>query len=221
MRHNGPIRIGLVEDEAETCRAIADAIAAAGDMALVATAASREEALHCLGRYETDVLLVDLGLPDGSGLDVIGAAAVRWPDCAILVSTIFGDEASILRAIEAGAAGYLLKDIEAGELVGEIRTAHAGGSSISPMVARLILGRVGYSEPPRTAPPQPVDLSSRELDVLKLIGKGFMTKEVAHILGISDHTVLTFVRRIYRKLGVNSRIEAAAMARRMGLLRRA
>jgi DNA-binding NarL/FixJ family response regulator len=219
----GLARVGVVEDDAAQRRALCDAIEAAADLALAFAAASRAEALLRLGETPADVLLVDLGLPDGDGQDVIAAASVQWPDCAVLVSTVFGDEASVLRAIEAGASGYLLKDMEAADVVREIRTVRAGGSPIHPLVARRILERIkvaavaGKNRKARAAPPS-IEMSPRERQVLDLIGRGFTAAEVAQILGLSKHTVLTFVRRIYKKLKVTSRAGALNMARRLGLL---
>ncbi|MDR2875720.1 MAG: response regulator transcription factor [Methylobacillus sp.] len=213
-----PIRVGVVEDDKAMSKIFTDAIAAAGDMRLVFTASSREEALSRLSENTADVLLTDLGLPDGSGLDVISAASARWPDCAILVSTVFGDESSVFRAIEAGARGYLLKDADASQLAHEIRTAHAGGSPISPLVARKILGRINKEEAAAPVEPSDIGLTPREQEVLRFISRGFTADEVAQLIGISKHTVLTFVRHIYRKLEVDSKVEAVNEARRMGLL---
>lgn len=160
---------------------------------------------------------MDLGLPDGSGLDVIRAARVQWPDCSILVSTIFGDEDHVLRSIEAGAMGYLLKDVSAAELAEEIRNLHAGGSPISPMVARKILARAAAASlTPASGPP--TVLSAREQEVLRYVSKGFTTEEAARAMDVSRTTVLTFVRRIYAKLQVNTRAEAIHAAYKQGLL---
>ncbi|MDR2876111.1 MAG: response regulator transcription factor [Methylobacillus sp.] len=213
------IRVGVVEDDEEMMRAFAEHISATQGLKLVLTAANREEALQRLGECETDVLLVDIGLPDGSGLDVIEAVAVRWPNCAILVSTVFGDETSVFRAIEGGARGYLLKDVDTAQLVNEIRTAHAGGSPISALVARKILGRL-TGKRAEHAPLGAVKLSPREQEVLRLISKGFTDEETARILDSSKHTVRTFVRRIYGKLEVNSRMDAVNEARKRGLIPR-
>ncbi len=224
------IRVGLVEDDAKTRAILERAIADQADMQLVLQAASREQALALLPRAPLDVLLVDLGLPDGSGLDVITAARRQWPDCSVLVSTIFGDEMHVLPSIEAGAMGYLLKDASAPGLVDEIRSVHAGGSPISPMVARKILARTALRQAPRepgahppserTTPPQrpTVTLSPREHEVLLRVSKGFTAEETAAALGISPSTVLTFVRRIYAKLEVNTRAEAILEAQRHGIL---
>ena len=221
-----PLRVGVVEDDAASRETLVAMIGAQPDLGLALLATSRAEALALLPEAPLDVLLVDLGLPDGSGLDVIRAARAQWPDCSVLVSTIFGDEDHVLRSIEAGAMGYLLKDVSAAELAQEIRNLHAGGSPISPMVARKILMRAAAtpSPIPVLAPvpaplPEPaVALSAREREVLQLVSKGFTTDEAAAALGVSGTTVLTFVRRIYAKLQVSTRAEAIAVAHQRGLL---
>lgn len=217
------LRVGVVEDDAASRETFVSMIDAQRDMAVVLVAASRQEALAQLPDCPLDVLLVDLGLPDGSGLDVIRAARSLWSGCSILVSTIFGDEAHVLRSIEAGAMGYLLKDSDASELAEEIRSLHAGGSPISPMVARKILARAvaglpaGEGATPRKPAQAPV-LSARELEVLRHVSKGFTSEETAAAMGVSRTTVLTFVRRIYAKLQVNTRAEAVHAAYKHGLL---
>ncbi|CAN7640896.1 response regulator transcription factor [Acidovorax sp. LjRoot74] len=210
------LRVGVVEDDAASRETLVAMIAAQPDLALALVATGRAEALALLPHAPMDVLLVDLGLPDGSGLDVIRAARVQWPDCSILVSTIFGDEDHVLRSIEAGAMGYLLKDVDAAELAEEIRNLHAGGSPISPMVARKILARAAASLAPASEPS--TLLSAREHEVLRYVSKGFTTEETASAMGVSRTTVLTFVRRIYAKLQVNTRAEAIHAAYKQGLL---
>ncbi|GAB2460804.1 response regulator transcription factor [Comamonas humi] len=217
------IRLAMVEDDAACRLAVVRAVAAAEGLAMVWAAASRAEALAQLRSQSPgavlDVLLVDLGLPDGSGLDVIAAARAAQPACAVMVSTIFGDEENVLRSIEAGAMGYLLKDLSAQALVDEIRSLHAGGSPINPMVARKLLlrGAVGAAPPPAPAADGPL-LSAREAEVLRLVARGYTVDEVAGALGVSRHTVRTFVRRIYAKLQVGNRAEAVREGARQGWL---
>ena len=210
------IRVAMVEDDAASRHALADAVAQAPDMRMAWAAASRGEALARLQGEPLDVLLVDLGLPDGTGLDVIAAARAALPGCAVMVSTIFGNETHVLRAIEAGAMGYVLKDLSAAELVAEIRSLHAGGSPINPMVARKLLLRQAAQAPAPAHPPAP--LSAREAEVLRLVARGYTADEVAAALGVSPHTVQTFVRRIYTKLQVGSRAEAVREGQRQGWL---
>src|SRR5215813_13148884 len=136
------IRIVVVEDDARFRTAFAAAILGSDDLALQAEAASLQEGMALLSGPAADVLLVDLGLPDGSGVDLIKATRVAWPTCDIMVSSVFGDEAHVLRSIEAGAVGYLLKDSEPASIVEQVRSLRAGGSPISPLIARRILLRL-------------------------------------------------------------------------------
>lgn len=212
------IRVAMVEDDAASRHALAGAVAQAPGMRMAWAAASRGEALARLQGEPLDVLLVDLGLPDGTGLDVIAAARAALPGCAVMVSTIFGDETHVLRAVEAGAMGYVLKDLSAAELVAEIRSLHAGGSPINPLVARKLLLRQQFAaQVPAPAEP-PATLSAREAEVLRLVARGYTADEVAAALGVSPHTVQTFVRRIYTKLQVGSRAEAVREGQRQGWL---
>lgn len=208
--------------------ALVGAVADAADLVLAGSASTRRAGLDLLEQAACDVLVVDLGLPDGSGIDVIRAAGLKWPDCAVMVSTNFGDELHVMRSIEAGAAGYLLKHAEPAGLAEEIRSIHQGGSPISPLIARQMLTRFRHLVPAQQAPAQGVadgtepalraQLSPREQEVLELITKGFTADEIAALMGVSSHTVLTFIRRTYRKLKVNSRAEAIYEARAQGLL---
>lgn len=221
------IRVALVEDDPRVHASLAAAIAAAPDMTLVWAETTRAAALAAVERLPVDVLLVDLGLPDGSGIDVIRTAHQRWPACNVMVSTIFGDEMHVVQSIEAGARGYLLKDSPASTMAEEIRRLHAGGSPISPLIARLILARLRSDAPAPDVPAAretggaakpAVSMSPRETEVLELITKGFTYEEIARRLGVTRHTVQTFVRRIYAKLEVGSKIEAINAAREQGLL---
>jgi DNA-binding NarL/FixJ family response regulator len=219
-----PIRVALVEDDVHFQRAIATAIEAAADMQLVSVSGTRADGLRALQSAPADVLLVDLGLPDGSGIDVIRAAHQSSPNCAVMVCTTFGDEAHVMQSIEAGASGYLLKDSAPDNMLAEIRNLHNGGSPISPLIARQILTR--FRQAPAPAPAAlPADagqeqalLSSREKQVLELITKGFTAEEIARLMQVSVHTVQTYVRRIYIKLKVSSKAEAIYEARSQGLL---
>ena len=227
-----PIRVATVEDDAASRIALVAALNAAGDMRLLWAASARTEALAALARPDAeppDVLLVDLGLPDGSGLEVIAAARRRWPACAPMVCTIFGDEEHVLAAIEAGAMGYLLKDATPEVVVQEVRSLHAGGSPINPLVARKLLlhARQNSAAPQVDAGPAATGLRladearvlpAREQEVLRLVSRGHTLAEVAQVLSVSPHTARTFVRRIYAKLQVKSRADAVRVAAHQGLL---
>ncbi|MES2025228.1 MAG: response regulator transcription factor [Pseudomonadota bacterium] len=218
-----PIHVVIVEDDPSFREALSKVVLSAPDMQLVGMAGTRAEGLALLQGPPADVLLVDLGLPDGSGIDVIQAAVVQWPSCSIMVSTNFGDETHVMRSIESGAAGYLLKDSSQAKMIDEIRSIANGGSPISPIIARQILARFrpnaasGTSSPPQTEDLATL-LSAREKEVLDFISKGFTAQEIAKLMQLSHFTVRTFVRRIYSKLKVTSKAEALYEARTQGLL---
>ncbi|WP_233805304.1 response regulator [Paraburkholderia sp. HP33-1] len=210
------IHVAIVEDDAGFADGLSQAVHGAPDMQLTGVAGTRAKGLALLKGPPSDVLLVDLGLPDGSGIDVIRAAARQWTACNIMVSTSFTDETHVMRSIEAGAAGYLLKDSSPARIIDEIRCVANGGSPISPIIARQILDRLRQGGKPE-AGPAPL-LSTREKEVLGLITKGFQAQEIATLMQLSPFTVKTFVRRIYSKLKVSSKAEAIYEARTLGLL---
>jgi len=218
-----PIHVAIVEDDPGFRDALSQVVQAAPDMRLAGVAGTRAEGLTLLSNPAADVLLVDLGLPDGSGIDVIRAATLHWPSCSIMVSTNFGDETHVMRSIEAGAAGYLLKDSSPSKMIDEIRSIASGGSPISPIIARQILARfrqgsAGSSDSQEPAAESPALLSAREKEVLGFITQGFTTLEIAKLMQLSHFTVRSFVRRIYSKLKVTSKAEAIYEARTLGLL---
>lgn len=219
--HSGQTSVLIVEDDPVFRARFVRLIGAENDMRLHGVAADLASGLDLLEGAPADVLLVDLGLPGGCGSQLIAEAVKRWPECDVMVVTIFGDEAHVMKAIEAGATGYLLKDEEGGNLVAQIRSLCAGGSPITPVIARQLLARL---TPAGNADVQPgtdtceVQLSPQEIRVLNLSAKGYSYEEVAALLDVSRHTVMTHVKRCYRKLQVNSKTEAIYEARRMGLV---
>jgi DNA-binding NarL/FixJ family response regulator len=219
---NACARILIVEDDAAfrtMCRA---AIEDDVSLELVASCSCVRQAMVAISRASIDVALVDLGLPDGSGIDVIKAIRCQQPRCDVMVISVFQDEEVVLRAIEAGAAGYLLKDSAPSEIVASIRAMRAGGAPINPMIARLLLDRIRPPDAmPQTTrrPARALALSEREIEILRIVAKGLSLVEIAELLGISVNTVKTHVKRIYYKLAVNSRTEAVFEAHCMGLLR--
>lgn len=219
------LNVALVEDDVAFQNSFAAAIAETTDMQLAGIAHNVAQARLLLAGDPLDVLVVDLGLPDGSGIDVIRAAHAAWPHCGIMVSTTFADEKHVIASIESGAAGYLLKDSSAKKIADEIRALHAGGSPISPRIARQILLRFRAPDPEpqppeEEVPPEtlPSPLSPREREALELITKGFSYDEIADLMQVSRNTVMTFVRRIYQKLEVHSKAEAIYEARNHGIL---
>ncbi|PIF76704.1 LuxR family two component transcriptional regulator [Variovorax sp. 54] len=177
-----------------------------------------------------DVLLVDLGMPDGTGLDVIRDAVARFPGCEPLVVSVFGDEENVLASIEAGAVGYIHKDAAPEDIAQTIVEMKAGASPISPMIARRVLAKYRSLQAavPGTAGAAPAEaaldetdrglLSAREHEVLTLIARGFSYAEIARLKGLSVHTVQTHIKNLYGKLAVHSKSEAVFEATRLGLL---
>jgi len=207
----------VVEDEPEFLRVYCEAITREPDFRLAGAVSTLAAGLALVEQSVPDVLVVDLGLPDGSGADLIRRAARLRPDCDALVVTVFGDDRHVLDAIEAGATGYLLKDSPAGELARCIRELRAGGAPISPSIARRLLARMRAPSDKPAAGTSP--LSDREAEILRLVAKGLAFAEVAETLGISAHTVVAHVKKIYRKLAVHSRGEAVFEATQLGLLK--
>lgn len=221
-------QIALIEDDPVFRHRFEAIIGAAPDMNLLGSATNFREGEALLVGAAADVLLVDLGLPDGSGIDLIRRAATCWPECDMMVVTVFGDERNVMAALSAGATGYLLKDANETVLAEQIRSLRQGGSPISPVIARQLLKQfvpAQTSLPSQNRPPLKDKsdsddmLSAREHTVLILASKGYSFKEIAKRMDISDHTVKTYIKRIYQKLQVNSKREALDEARRRGIVK--
>lgn len=222
----------IVEDEPEFLQRFTEAVLADPELRLVAGVTTGRAGLAMLDAQPPDVMLVDLGLPDISGIELIRHAAKHLPNCDVLVVTMFADDVHVLGSIEAGATGYLLKDAQATRIASAIHEVRAGGSPISPSIARKVLAAfrvapqaaatapaaAAAAPAPAAAPAEPSPLSERETEILRLVAKGFSFDAVGDLLSISPHTVVTHVKKIYRKLAVHSRGEAVYEANQMGLL---
>jgi DNA-binding NarL/FixJ family response regulator len=200
---------------------------------LVGSSAYGLDVMDLLNKIKVDILLLDLQLPDTHGLEVLKHKQLVQPLCEALIVTMFGDEQSVLSAIEAGATGYVLKDEPGAQLLDAMDELLRGGSPITPSIARLILRRLQpQSQITLTAalttgtwneslPEElPFQWSEREDEVLSYVAKGYSVQEVADLLHLSANTIKTHVRRIYKKLSVTSRSEALHEARALGLLDR-
>lgn len=216
-----PVGVVIVEDDAVTRRSLSLAIESEPALKLLATFDSVRPALEWLDNGSVDVLLTDLGLPDGSGLDIIRACVRRHPKCDIMVVTVASDEANVLGCIEAGASGYVLKDAGRMNVSRAVLDMRAGGAPMSPAIARMVLAKVrdGKKSAPRAAEsPAPASLTKREAAILDLIAQGDSYGDVAKLLSVSVGTVQTHIKNIYGKLSVHSRGEAVFEAHRRGLL---
>ncbi len=213
------IRVAIVEDDPVMRDLPSGAVEACDDMMVTSTADNVAMASGMIEAGGYDVLLCDLGLPDGSGITLIRQEALTGRDTDILVITIFANQNKVLDAIRAGARGYLLKDERIEDCIEAIRNIRRGGSPISPIIARQLLGQI-TPEASQPSAPLASPLSEREYEVLNLLSRGFSNSECADILTVSANTIGTHVKNIYRKLEVNSRAEALFEASSQGLLAR-
>ncbi|RZJ59415.1 MAG: response regulator transcription factor [Acidovorax sp.] len=214
------ISVAIVEDDPRTRDRLAQALARAESLYLACVAGTVGEMVAWLSDNSVDVLLVDLGLPDGSGLDVIRQCRRLSPGTEIMVITMFGDEAHMMRAFEAGARGYLLKDGTEDDLAEHVLSLNAGGSPMTPIIARQLLVRLSpvTSAQAQGALAAAEALTARERDILAKLARGYTYMETAEILGIAPSTVQSHVKNIYSKLAVHSKTEAIHEARQLGLL---
>ena len=205
-----PIRVAIVEDDRKLRLQLVDMLGEQGGMVCVGTCASGEEALRVLPTLSPDVVLMDIHLQGMSGIDCTRELKHRLPETQIVMLTMFDDSDKIFAALRAGATGYLLKRFAAAELMGAIEQARAGGSPMTPQIARQV---VQAFQEQSIAPKQATDaeleqLTDRERELLSLMARGKHYKEVAEALNISTDTVRSHIRRIYKKLHVHSRTEA-------------
>ena len=212
------ITVLLVEDDPPTLWRLQDALDKAGfDVAAAATLA---EARASLVARTPRVLLTDLQLPDGHGVDLIRETRARLPDTEIMVISALGDEQTVISAITVGATGYILKDAFPSDIAATVRDLVAGHSPISASIARFIVRRTQNTpEPPPGPALNTAKLTPREIDILWGIAKGFSYAEIASHLGLSRQTVPGHIKNIYRKLEVHTRGEAVFEAVQQGLIK--
>ena len=203
----------IVEDIAETRRWLAGIVHSAFPGAEIAQAENLRSARALLGGPR-DLALIDLGLPDGSGLDLLRDIRRGGQATICVVTTVMGDDASVVAALSAGADGYLLKENPASVLTRQLSQITLGLPALSPAIARRIMEHFRHTGP--AAEPD-ANLTSREREVLALIGRGLRNGEVAQAMGIAETTVAGYIKTVYRKLGIASRAEAAWHAARLGL----
>lgn len=214
-RAGDPCTLLIVEDEARTRARLAAVIGAQPRLRLQAAVATLAQARAALAQSTPQVLLLDLGLPDGSGVDLIRETRRLQSPPEVLVISVMGDEASVLNAIQAGAGGYLLKDSEDVAVVAAIEQLLQGGAPLSPSIAVHLMRRL---QAPVGPVRPPVELSAREQELLRLIAKGLSYEEVAALTGLRYNTIASYAKELYRKLQVHGRAEAAFEAVQMGLV---
>lgn len=199
------IRVAVVEDDGEIRQLLRSMLMRADQLQVVGTYPDADAYLEALERILPDVVLMDIGLPGMNGIECVRQAKPRLPSVQYLMSTVFESPAYIHQALCVGATGYLLKNAEPEEIIAAVRDIHAGGSPMSPPIARLVVASFQHQSEREI---QDHMLTEREKGVLDQLANGLMYKEIAAKAGISTETVRKHVRNIYEKLQVKSRMEA-------------
>ena len=210
------IRVLLADDHALVREGTRRLLEAEHDVEVVAEAASGEEAIDAAQRLHPAIAIMDIAMPGMGGIDATRAIKVCSPETAILVLSAYDDEPYLLALLEAGAAGFLLKNVHGQELITAIRAVSRGESVLQPTVAEKIMRRL--SARPATVQRSTDPLSEREVDVLRLAARGLPNKEIARRLGLSIRTVHSHLANIFMKMHVGSRTEAVLLALRQGLI---
>jgi DNA-binding NarL/FixJ family response regulator len=208
MSQTPPIRVLSVDDHHLLRQGIAGIIESQPDMVLVSQASSGSEAIQQFRQHRPDVTLMDLRMPGLSGIDALSAIRAEFSDARIVMLTTFDGDVEIQRALQAGARGYLLKDMRPEELVEAIRQVHAGHKRVPPAVAARIAEHMGEE-----------DLTSREIEVLQHVATGRRNRDIAEHLFISEETVKTHLKHAMEKLAARDRTQAVAIAVRRGIIR--
>jgi DNA-binding NarL/FixJ family response regulator len=207
MSHTNPIRVLSADDHALLREGIAAVITGQSDMVMVAQASTGREAIQLFREHRPDITLMDLRMPDISGIDAMIAILAEFPDARILMLTTFEGDVEIQRSLAAGARGYLLKNMPPKELVEAIRQVHAGRKQIPREVAAQLAEHIADER-----------LTVREIDVLQHVASGNRNRDIAERLSISEETVKVHVKHILEKLGANDRTAAVAIAVRRGII---
>jgi DNA-binding NarL/FixJ family response regulator len=207
------MRVLIVDDHPVTRDGLRSALSTSDDVDIVGEATNGAEAIEAVKELSPEVVFMDVRMPGMDGLEATRVIRDIAPDTKVILFTIEESRAAIADAIRAGVSGYLLKDVSATELIQAARLALEGKAVIHPTLTRAFIEEIQYVETPRETP-----LSRRESQILQKVAYGATTKEVAHDLNISPHTVKTHLERIFEKLGANDRAQAVAIALRKGLV---
>ena len=212
----GPVRVLVADDHPVVRAGLRALLSAEPGLAVVAEAGSGEETVVMARQHQPDVVLMDLRMPGAGGLAAIRQLSADQPGVRVVVLTTYDSDADILPAVEAGAAGYLLKDTPRDTLVGAIFAAARGETVLAPAVAGRLVNRLRAAPPEAQAARE--TLSARETEVLRLAGRGLTNAQIGRELFVSEATVKTHLLRAYAKLGVSSRTAAVTRAMELGVL---
>jgi DNA-binding NarL/FixJ family response regulator len=209
------IRIVLADDHVMVRQGIRQFLEEAGDIEVVAEAGDGAEAVRLVEAHQPDVAVLDIRMPEVTGVEATRQIKARFPQVRVLVLTAYDDDPYVFALLQAGADGYVLKTASGDELVRAVRTVHGGRTALSPEIAAKVV-RQATSGRPEGAADQVEPLTEREIEVLRLAARGLTNRAIGHELGISHRTVQGHLANIYGKLGVNSRTEAVTEALRRG-----
>jgi len=213
------IKIYIVEDQINILRTQTKLLSQYKEIEIVGYSLSSKNVLSDIEKLKPNVILMDLGLPDISGVELTEMIKNKFPEIEILIFTIFEEEEKVVKAIQSGANGYILKGASADRIVYAIKSLNKGGSFIQPSLARILLKYFKLPSNQNLFPnEEKINLTKRELEVLQLTSKGFSNKEIAEILGISKSTVRTHLEHIYQKMDVTNRVEAITEGYKRGMI---
>ncbi len=215
MSETQPIRVVLADDHAVVRKGIKEFLEEEGDIVVVAEAADGAEAVDLIAEHQPGVAVLDIQMPNMTGVEATRRIKARWPEVKVLVLTAYDDDPYIFALLQAGANGYVLKTASSEELLQAVRAVHRGESALSPEVMDKVVAQLATGRP-LGAQPQAEILTGRELEVLQLAARGLTNRAIGRELGISDRTVQGHLANVYGKLGVSSRTEAVTRALQRG-----
>ncbi len=211
------IRLLIIDDHEMVREGLKAMLTAEADFEIVGEAANAEQAYELIARSHPDVILLDIRLPEVSGIEVCRIVTERYPETAVIILTTFSDETLVAQCIQAGARGFIVKDIERFDLKRSIRAVARGEAAIDPKAAVAVLAQLRRA-PQLSDEPSPEPLSPQQLVILRLIAQGLSSREIATQLYLSENTVKGYVQEMLHRLGVKNRTEAVMVAVKQGWL---
>jgi len=211
------IRLLIIDDHEMVREGLKAMLATEPDFEIMGDAANAEQAFELIERLHPDVILLDIRLPGMSGIDVCRTVMEHYPETAVIILTTFSDEALVAQCIQAGARGFIVKDIERFDLKRSIRAVARGEAAIDPKAAVAVLARLRRA-PQANQEPSPEPLSPQQIVILRLVAQGLSSREIATQLYLSENTVKGYVQEILHRLGVKNRTEAVMVAVKQGWL---